>query len=200
MLGLYHTVYRAVASWSKASCLGLALRNARWFNSSRRKNFPHEISVSVWDRWPSSIVMHLGSYDLVRKARYNGWGYDHPNKRYLNSCWTIVHLCFVMRMRGQQPAEYAIRKVQDNREGLELNGLHQLLVYADDVNMLGENPQTFRENVEILVEVNTELDFENGDALYQEYCLLKEIIPILKDLPTPQELSDTVLKTRSVPN
>ncbi|KAJ4444915.1 hypothetical protein ANN_06714 [Periplaneta americana] len=57
-------------------------------------------------------------------------------------------------------AKYAIREVQDNTEGLELNGLHQLLVYADDMNMLGENPQAIRENTEILFEANKAIGLE----------------------------------------
>ena len=52
---------------------------------------------------------------------------------------------------------YAIRRVQVNQDGLKLNGTHQLLVYADDVNILGRNVHTVKENAEALVVVTKEI-------------------------------------------
>ncbi|KAJ4437331.1 hypothetical protein ANN_17469 [Periplaneta americana] len=81
-----HLVSRPDALTSKASCLGLALRNARWFESSWEKKRCHEISVSVWDQCPPSIVMHLG-----RSCTRNGKSsnvkkdFEHPGGQRLQS-------------------------------------------------------------------------------------------------------------------
>jgi hypothetical protein len=43
--------------------------------------------------------------------------------------------------------EYTIRRVQANQEGLQLNGAHHFVVYAD-VNVLGESIHTVKESTE----------------------------------------------------
>jgi hypothetical protein len=48
-------------------------------------------------------------------------------------------------------SDYAITKVRVNTVGLTLNGTHGLLVYADDVNMLGGSVHTLKGNKEALV-------------------------------------------------
>ena len=60
--------------------------------------------------------------------------------------------------------EYDIRRVQVNQDGFKLNGTHQLLVYADDVNILGESIHTVKENAEALIVASKETGLEvNAD-------------------------------------
>ena len=38
--------------------------------------------------------------------------------------------------------EYAIRKVQETNLGLDMNGTYQVLAYADNVNLIGDDIRT----------------------------------------------------------
>ena len=55
---------------------------------------------------------------------------------------------------------YAIRRVQVNLDGLKLNGTHQLLVYADNTNILGGRALTIKKNPKALLVDSKEAGLE----------------------------------------
>ena len=62
--------------------------------------------------------------------------------------------------------EYASRRVQVNQESWKLNGTHHLLVYADDVNILGGRVHNMKKNAESLVVASKKTRLEvNADKV-----------------------------------
>jgi hypothetical protein len=58
--------------------------------------------------------------------------------------------------------ECVIRKVQINQVCLELNGTHQVLVYADDINLMGDSINIIKHNTEILLEASRDVVLERN--------------------------------------
>jgi hypothetical protein len=75
--------------------------------------------------------------------------------------------------------EYVIWKVQENQVGLKLNGTHQLLVYADDVNLLGDNVHvdTIKKNAETLSDASKEVGLveKRQRKLSMCWCLISRM-------------------------
>jgi hypothetical protein len=44
--------------------------------------------------------------------------------------------------------------------GLKLNGTHQLLVYSNNVNILGDNIDTIKKNTQTLIDASKEIGLE----------------------------------------
>ena len=53
--------------------------------------------------------------------------------------------------------EYSIRRVQVNQDCLKLNGTNELLVYADEINILGGSIHSVKENSEALIVASKEI-------------------------------------------
>jgi hypothetical protein len=68
-------------------------------------------------------------------------------------------------------SEYAIRKVHENQAELKLNGTYKLLIYADDVNLLGDNTDTKQKNTETLTDASMDIGLEVNTEKTQ-YMLL----------------------------
>jgi hypothetical protein len=67
--------------------------------------------------------------------------------------------------------EYAIRRVRVDQDCFKLNGTHQLLAYADDVNILGGSVHTVKENAETLVVAAKENGLE-VNAVKTKYMIM----------------------------
>jgi hypothetical protein len=77
-----------------------------------------------------------------------------PNQNYLNHGDALSPLLFNFAL------EYAIRNVQKNQGGLEMNGTHRFLAYADDVDLLGGNTDITNKNTKTLIDANKEVGLE----------------------------------------
>jgi hypothetical protein len=97
-----------------------------------------------------SIDFKKSYISMRREVSYNfpmEFGVTMKFVTQIKKCNIQVNICMITFLKGDALSpqllnfalEYAIRMVQKIHLALKFNGTHQLLTYADDVNLLGHN-------------------------------------------------------------
>ena len=64
----------------------------------------------------------------------------------------------------------AFRKIQETRLGLDMNATHQVLAYAHDVNLIGDDIRTIERNADVLLNACKDIGLavDTGKTKYVE--------------------------------